>query len=124
MTREGLDGVVDGETGDEDEREPRLPPLVARAHTDAVSRSRTETSDNPNMSRSALDRIVRLLGYFSAACCLSSFFRILPVGFFGSALTNSIVSGTLYEAIACRHSPWRASAVSMTPLGRPVVAEV
>src|SRR5438270_8864080 len=30
VTREGLDGVVDGDIGDEDEREPRLPPLPAR----------------------------------------------------------------------------------------------
>jgi len=58
VTREGLDGVVDGATGDEDEREPRLPPLVARAHTAVVSSSRSETSDSPNMSRSALDRMV------------------------------------------------------------------
>jgi len=58
VTREGLDGVVDGDIGDEDEREPRLPPLPARAHTDAVSRNRTETRNSPNMSRSALDRMV------------------------------------------------------------------
>jgi hypothetical protein len=58
VTLEGLDGVVDGDVGDEDEREPRLPPLVARAQTDAVSSNRSETSDNPNMSRSALDRMV------------------------------------------------------------------
>src|SRR5499426_4586799 len=58
VVREGLDGVVDGDAGDEDEREPRLPPLVARAHTEAVSSSRSETSDKPNMSRKALVRMV------------------------------------------------------------------
>jgi len=58
VVREGLEGVVDGEAGDEDEREPRLPPLVARAHTEAVSSSRSETSDKPNMSRKALVRMV------------------------------------------------------------------
>jgi len=57
VAREGLDGVVDGEAGDEYEREPRLPPLPARAQTDAVSRSRSEASDNPNMSRNALGRM-------------------------------------------------------------------
>jgi hypothetical protein len=58
VARDGLDGVVDGEAGDEYEREPRLPPLVARAHTDAVSRSSSDTSDNPNMSTNALVRMV------------------------------------------------------------------
>jgi len=59
VVREGLEGVVDGEAGDEYEREPRLPPpLVARAHTEAVSSSRSETSDKPNMSRKALVRMV------------------------------------------------------------------
>jgi hypothetical protein len=58
VAREGLDGVVDGEAGDEYEREPRLPPLVARAHTEAVSSRRSETSDKPNMSRKALVRMV------------------------------------------------------------------
>jgi hypothetical protein len=114
VTRDGLDGVVDGEAGDEYDREPRLPPLVARAHTDAVSSMRSATRDSPNMSTKALDRIVTSSAilarpvYISAARCLSSFFGILPVGFFGSALMNSIVSGTLYEAIASRHSPSRA----------------
>src|SRR5438093_12952997 len=54
---EGLDGVVEGEAGDEYEREPRLPPLVARAHTDAVSSSSSETSDSPTMSTKALVRM-------------------------------------------------------------------
>ncbi len=58
VVRDGLDGVVDGEAGDEDEREPRLPPLVARAHADAVSTRRSETSDKPNMSKKALVRMV------------------------------------------------------------------
>jgi len=66
VTREGLDGVDDGEAGDEDEREPRLPPLVARAHTEAVSRSSSETSDNPNMSTKALVRMYALLRHSSA----------------------------------------------------------
>ena len=56
-TREGLDGD-DGEAGVEYEREPRLPPLPARAHTVAVSSSRSETSAQPNMSRKALGRMV------------------------------------------------------------------
>jgi hypothetical protein len=57
IDREGLVGVVDGEAGDEYEREPRLPPLVARAHTDAVSSRMSETSDKPNMSMKALVRM-------------------------------------------------------------------
>jgi hypothetical protein len=59
VVREGLDGVVvvEGEVGDEDEREPRLPPLVARAHTEAVSSRRSDTSDKPNMSKKALVRM-------------------------------------------------------------------
>jgi hypothetical protein len=55
--REGLVGVVDGEAGDEYEREPRLPPLVARAHTEAVSSRMSETNDKPNMSTKALVRM-------------------------------------------------------------------
>jgi len=66
VTREGLDGVDDGEAGDEDERDPRLPPLVARAHTEAVSRSSSETSDKPNMSTKALVRMYALLRHSSA----------------------------------------------------------
>jgi hypothetical protein len=58
VARDGLDGVVDGEAGDEYEREPRLPPLVARAHTEAVSSRRSETSDKPSMSTKALVRMV------------------------------------------------------------------
>jgi len=58
VVREGLVGVDDGEVGDEYERDPRLPPLVARAHTDAVSSSSSEASDRPNMSTKALVRMV------------------------------------------------------------------
>jgi hypothetical protein len=65
IDREGLDGVVDGEAGDEYERDPRLPPLVARAHTDAVSSNSSETSDNPNMSAKALVRMFVLLRHSS-----------------------------------------------------------
>jgi hypothetical protein len=64
VAREGLDGV-DGEAGDEYERDPRLPPLVARAHTDAVSSNSSETSDNPNMSTKALVRMFVLLRHSS-----------------------------------------------------------
>ena len=54
---EGLDGL-DGVVGDEYEREPRLPPLPARAHTVALSSSRSDASETPTMSRSALGRMV------------------------------------------------------------------
>jgi len=66
VAREGLAGVDDGEAGDEYERDPRLPPLVARAHTEAVSRSSSETSDKPNMSTKALVRMYALLRHSSA----------------------------------------------------------
>jgi hypothetical protein len=64
VVRDGLDGVVDGDIGDEDEREPRLPPLVARAQTVAVSSSRSEMSDIPKMRRSARGRMCGLLTLF------------------------------------------------------------
>jgi len=57
VTGEGLDGL-DGVVGDEYEREPRLPPLPARAHTVALSSSRSDASESPTMSRSALGRMV------------------------------------------------------------------
>jgi hypothetical protein len=66
---------VDGIAGDEDEREPRLPPLVARAQTAALSSSTSETSDIPNMSRTALGRMVNLPGHSIAACMSSGFLK-------------------------------------------------
>ena len=57
VVREGLVGVEDGDVGAEDEREPRLPPLVARASTVALSSTSSEISAMPNMSRSALGRM-------------------------------------------------------------------
>src|SRR5882672_12903493 len=53
VTRDGLEGV-DGVAGDEYEREPRLPPLPARANTAAVSRNSSDISVSTAMSRSAL----------------------------------------------------------------------
>ena len=57
VTREGLD-ELDGEDGDEYEREPRLPPLPARAHTVALSSSRSDARESPSMSRRTLGRMV------------------------------------------------------------------
>ena len=57
VVRDGLVGVEDGDVGAEDEREPRLPPLVARASTVALSSTSSEISETPNMSRSALGRM-------------------------------------------------------------------
>jgi hypothetical protein len=64
VIREGLEGAA----GDEYERDPRLPPLPARAHTDAVSNTSSEISDRPNMSAKALGRMV-------ASWCHSTAFR-------------------------------------------------
>jgi len=59
---EGLEGVVglagdEGRAGVEYEREPRLPPLPARANTLAVSVSSNETSATPIRIKRARDVI-------------------------------------------------------------------
>src|SRR2546427_8048858 len=59
---EGLEGVVglagdEGRAGVEYEREPRLPPLPARANTLAVSVSSNETSATPTRIKRARDVI-------------------------------------------------------------------
>src|SRR2546426_1123158 len=66
VTREGLD-VLDGDAGAEYEREPRLPPLPARANTAAVSRNSIDVTESTEMSKSALGRMVDLRAYSSAA---------------------------------------------------------
>src|SRR5258705_8704032 len=65
VTREGLEGV-DGVAGDEYEREPRLPPLLARANTAAVSRNSIDIKVIADMSRSALGFMGYLRAYSSA----------------------------------------------------------
>jgi hypothetical protein len=57
LTRDGLAGL-DGDAGAEYEREPRLPPLPARANTTAVSTASSEISARPDMSTRALGRMV------------------------------------------------------------------
>jgi hypothetical protein len=63
--REGIEGVAGlaGDAGLEYEREPRLPPPPARAHTLAVSVSSNETSVIPIRVTSARD----LIGHTSDA---------------------------------------------------------
>jgi hypothetical protein len=80
VERDGLDGVVDGAIGDEDEREPRLPPLVARAQTVALSNRTSEISDIPNMSRNALGRMAGLPGHSIAASSSSGRLRVFRRG--------------------------------------------
>ena len=65
VTCEGLEGL-DGVAGDEYEREPRLPPLLARANTAAVSRNSSDISVSTAMSRSALGFMGYLRAYSSA----------------------------------------------------------
>jgi len=57
--RDGIEGVAGlaGDAGLEYEREPRLPPPPARAHTLAVSVSSNETSVTPIRGTSARDLI-------------------------------------------------------------------
>src|SRR5947208_10278473 len=69
-SREGLEGVVglagdEGRAGVEYDREPRLPPLPARAHTLAVSASSNETSATPIRVRRIRDVIGHTLRPYS-----------------------------------------------------------
>ena len=95
--REGLDGVVGdigaGRAGDEEVRDPRLPPLPARANASPAC----SVSIVPSVSAASTTtpRLMRTSPPPFYPRARSSFFKILPVGFFGSAGTNWMRPGTL-----------------------------